>query len=423
MVYPVFLSKLLIQSGVARWLPGVRRLADGAGPFLHYYSDRVLAAPLDALREAACLLNAAGADGIDLSLGTPVFDLVPSGSTKLPVDRRSWPPVWGVPALREAVAVQLKRMHDLTVQPSDEVLITQGVSGAFGVALDSLINPGSRVALFDPTSPLYPLALRQRRARIRWIPSWMEGGRTRFHMDHLLKALRWARMIVLTSPANPTGGYLAPEDLEQIAWWADRHDVLIFEDRAFDRYQYEGPTASIATLPRARARTLVAGSVSKGYGLASTRVGWLSGHRHLLRPCALTSLLQMPFVPTIAQHIALTALAQGDEPFRPILAEFESRRRYAFERLQAIGLTPAWPAGAFFLWVNVKHLAMSGQAFRERLFQACKVLVTPGSLFGPSGGDHVRISYATDDGRFREGLTRLAEFVRQPRPTTMAKAA
>ena len=414
MSYPVLLAKLLIRSGLARWLPGVQRLTDGGGAFLHYYSDRVLAAPYPELRAAAALLETPGPDGIDLSQGTPSFDLVPSGSTKLPADRRGFPPPWGLPALREAVARQLQAGHGLAVNPADEVLVTHGAAGAFSVALDTFVNPGDRVVLFDPTSPLYHLALRQRRARIRWVPTRLEAGRTRFHLEHLVKALRRARLIVLTSPANPTGGFIAPEDLEQIAWWADRRDVLIFDDQAFARYRYEGEPVSIGTLARARRRTLTAGSVSKGYALASARVGWLAGHRHLVRPCALTALLQTPFVPTLCQQVALAALAQGDDLFEPVREEFESRRRYAFERLQALGLKPAWPAGAFFFWVNVGDLGWSGRAFVGLLLRAKNVLVTPGDCFGPSGTSYIRLSYAADDGRLREGLARLADLLRAP---------
>src|SRR5262249_55650356 len=141
------------------------------------------------------------------------------------------------------------------------------------------------------------------------------------------------------------------DDLEQIAWWAHRRDVLMYSDEVFERYQYEGRTVSVASLPRARQRTLTAGSMSKGHGLASARVGWLAGNRHLIRPCALTAALQSPFVPTLCQQIALTALRQGEELFQPIRAAFVSRRRYAFERLQALGLKPAWPGGAYFFWL------------------------------------------------------------------------
>src|SRR5262249_18566602 len=133
----------------------------------------------------------------------------------------------------------------------------------------------------------------------------------------------------------------------------------------------------------------------------------------LIRPCLLTSLMQGAFVPTVCQQIALTALRQKDESFEWIRAEIESRRRYAYERLQAVGLGPAWPARGLFLWVPGAGLGLSGRTFAEELRQAKRVLVTPGSVYGPSGAGFVRLSYATEDGRLREGLSRIAEFVRE----------
>ena len=132
--------------------------------------------------------------------------------------------------------------------------------------------------------------------------------------------------------------------------------------------------------------------------------------------------------PTLCQQIALAALRQGDEAFASIRKEFESRRRYTYERLQAMGLKPVWPAGPFFVWLPIHELGpphpalspgargegvrgLSGIVFARKLLQAKRVLVSPGEFFGPSGAGHVRISYAADDGRLREGLTRLAEFV------------
>jgi aspartate/methionine/tyrosine aminotransferase len=416
MALPLFLSKLLIRSGIARHLPAVRRLTDGGGDFLHYYSDRVLAAPHADLAEAAALLEGYGPDVIDLSLGAPRFDLVPSGSTKLPADRRGWPPPWGVPELRVAVAENLLAERGLAADPGDEVLVTHGAAGAFSVAVDTFVNPGDRVVLFDPTSPLYPLVLRPRRARVRWVPARTEDGRVRFPLDVLDRALRGARLLVVNDPCSPTGGVFTPEDLEQIAWWADRHDVLLFSDEAFARYRYDGPGPSLATLPRAGRRTLTAGSLSKGHALAAARVGWLAGHRHLVRPCVLTAALQTPFVPTLCQQVALTALRQPAESFGPIRAEFESRRHYGFERLQGLGLAPPWPGGGFFFWVPVWPLGLTGRAFAERLLKERRVLVTPGEQFGPGGAAYVRLSYAAEDGRLREGLGRLGEFLRDLQP-------
>jgi aspartate/methionine/tyrosine aminotransferase len=409
---PFFLSRLLARSGAGRFLPSVQRWTDGGGAFVQFYSDRVLAAPYPDLRAAADFLELSGPDAIDLGTGTPRFDLVPSTSTKLPADRRGWPPTWGLPELRAAVADQLRADGPVSYNPADEVLITPGAAGAFTLALDTFLNPGGRVVLLDPTSPLYWLALRQRRARIRWVPTWVEDGRVRFHLQSLARALRGARLVVLSCPANPTGGTFAAEDFDQIAWWADRNDTLIVNDEVFASYRYDGALVRVTDIPRARPRTITLGSVSKAYGLAAARVGWLAGHRHLVRPCALSAALQTLWVPTLCQQIALAALRQGEEALGPVREELRSRRQYVYERLRSLGLSPAWPAGAFFFWVPVGDLGLDGQTFAERLRQARKVLVWPGRFFGPSGRDYVRLSYAAEEGRVHEGLARLADFVR-----------
>jgi aspartate/methionine/tyrosine aminotransferase len=378
---------------------------------LRRYGDRVLTAPLAELERIAQALAPQSPEVIDLSQGSPRFDLLPSGGTKLPADRRGWPPAGGLPELRHAVADKLRDDNCVDVNPRDEVFITPGALGAIQAVLDALVNRGDSVVLTDPTSPLHTLAVRTRRARVRWLTTWVDNGRTRFRMDHLARALRGARLFLLSSPVNPTGGVLSPEDLEQIVWWAERHDVLILSDEVFERYHHDGDAVSVGALPRARGRTLTAGSVSKGHALAAARVGWLAGERELLRPCVVAAALRSPFVPTLCQQVALAALRAGQDAFAPVLAGFESRRSYAFERLRALDLNPPWPSGAFFLWVPVWEQGMGGRAFAENLLGEKKVLVTPGDLFGPCGAGYVRLSYADDDGRLHEGLNRIAEFL------------
>ena len=124
MPYPLFLVKLLIRSGLARYLPRVRRLSGGAAEFLHYYADPILTAPRAALQDAAALLEAPPPDTIDLSSGLTRFD---TGSPALPRQatyRCGWPAPWGLPELRTAVAQSLFTDASLTVSPVEEVLIT-----------------------------------------------------------------------------------------------------------------------------------------------------------------------------------------------------------------------------------------------------------------------------------------------------------
>jgi len=427
MALPLFLTKLFIRLGVAGRLPSVQRRLNGGGDFLRYFTDRLLMSPHEQLSTAATFLEQHGSDVLDLSLGAPRFDLTPSGSTKLPADRRGWPPVQGLPELRAAVAEKLLADNCLAVDPASEILITAGVLGAVQTVLDAFVNRGDAVVLLDPTSPLYPLLLRTRGARTRWLTTWLEDGRTRFQPEHLARVMRRARLLILNSPGNPTGGILAAEDLEQIAWWANKYDVLLLSDEVFERYHHDTEPVSIATLPQARERTLTTGSVSKSHALTSARVGWLAGHRHLLLPCQATAALRSPFVPTLCQQVALTALLSHPSAFEEVRRELSSRRRYVFERLRNLELNPGWPAGAYFLWVPVWQLGFNGRAFAEALLREQNVLVTPGDLFGPSGTGYIRLSYALDDGRLHEALARLTTFVDALRgrqaPTVLPLAA
>ena len=143
MSYPLFLTKLLIRIRLACWLPSVRRIVDGGGTFLPYYSDRVLSAPVPALRNAATLLERHASDAVDLSLGEPHFDLLSSGSTKLPADQRGWPPQSGLPELRSVIAEKVNTENGLNVNQQDEVLITSGATGAGDGTVSYSVDPNS----------------------------------------------------------------------------------------------------------------------------------------------------------------------------------------------------------------------------------------------------------------------------------------
>jgi aspartate/methionine/tyrosine aminotransferase len=410
MTCPPLLARFLIRTGLARLVPGVQRRLEGGADYLRFWSDRLLSSPLSLLERIAGVVEGDSQEVIDLASGSPRFDLLASASTKLPPDRRGWPTASGLPELRGAVAAKLLSENRLAFSPAEEILITGGALGAVGVILDAFVNRGDRVVLPDPFSPLYPLLVRTRGASIRWMATRVEDGRLRIRFDHLVRGLHGAKLLVLCSPANPTGGVLYPEDLQQIVWWAERRDVLILSDEVFDRYADE--PVSIGTLARARPRTLTVGSVSKSHALACARVGWIAAQRHLLRPCLATAALRSPFVPTVSQLIALTALRTSPEAFAPFREQLESRRRYASERLSSMGMRQAEGSSGYFLWVKAPEGWRSGQAFAETLLATRRVRVLPGELLGPSGKSFVRLSCVADEGRLEEGLNRIGELVK-----------
>jgi aminotransferase len=418
---PLWLTKLLIRTRVARFSRRARRLTDGGTKYLRYYSDRVLTAPVDEMLDPAFFPDPASPGVFDLNQPAPRSA---SGVSlgRFTAERGGNPPAAGLPELRSAIAARYHRIDGRKVDAATEVLVTHGATGAFAAALDAFVNPGDRVVLFDPSSPLFALGARSRRARLRWVPTWTEDGRSRYPAREFETAMRGARMLVLADPGNPAGGVLSDEELDHIAWIAAAYDVIIYADESFSRFRFDARGKCFGKLPGADRRILTAGSMTQEFGLGSLRVGWLSGPRHLVRACGLIQNLSAPFVPVVCQQAAARALAEPDHEFGSMLDQLRRKRDYAVERLRAMGLEPDSPAGGYFLWVPVAALGMDGRAFAERLFREERVQVGPGCVYGLSGTGHIRLSLAGDDGRLREGLSRMAAFVErlknptQPQP-------
>lgn len=401
---PPFLLRLLARIGLARFVPGVHQRLEGGTDALRFFSDRLLRSPLETLERIGECQTLDGPDAIDLASGSPRFD-VPLPTLRISPELRGWPPLLGLPELRGAVASHLARFG-LERNPTEEVVITAGAVGAVRVALDAFVDRGAAVVVPGPASPLYPLLLQAHGARVRWVPTVTDEGRQRIDLDRLGSALRGARLLVLCSPANPTGAMLDEDDLDRIAWWARRRDVLVLSDETFAPLAHDHEPVGIGTRPDAQPRTLTVGSVSKGHALAWARVGWLAADRPLLRACAATAALRCPFVPVLSQFAALAALQAEDvaESYRQDIA---LRRGWVADRLAAMGLDAVSPAAGYFAWFRVPGRHASGIAFSRSLYDACRVRVVPGELFGPHGAGHCRLTFGLDEGRLEEGLNRL----------------
>ncbi|HEV8061700.1 MAG TPA: pyridoxal phosphate-dependent aminotransferase [Gemmataceae bacterium] len=407
----LFLARCLVRAGLARWLPRARRALGSAVDPLRYCSDEVLGLPVEMLREAAGAVSPVGPDVLDLTQGPESGKSIRLTGQNPLADRQPFTPVQGSWELRHGIGVWMERELRLTRDPQNEILVTLGATGALQTALATFVNRRDRIVLFEPTSPLFEILAAARGARIQRVPTRMEDGKIRFGVDCLAKSLRGARMILLANPANPQGGVLSDADLEQIAWWAAKRDVLIYSDDVFASFIYDQPSTNIGCLPRAFRRTLSAGSVTMSHCQPGLRVGWLTADRALLRPCVGIAAVRAAFVPALCQQIAVTLLEQPVEELHRLRDELASRRQYAFERLQAMGFQPEWPAGGHFFWLDTNRMGMSGAVFAEKLFREKRVRVSPGSLFGPNCAGFVRLSYAGEDGRLRTGLGRIAEFL------------
>ncbi|AMV25696.1 Glutamate-pyruvate aminotransferase AlaC [Gemmata sp. SH-PL17] len=410
MAIPFWLTKLLVRTRLARFTPRARRLTDGGTAYLKYYSDRVLAAPVDELLDPAVIPHVPNLDILDLNQPTPDAPPARGAVSVGRTDAFSAPgrvPTT-LPVLARIIADRYQTAGR-TINPSTDILATHGATAAFTAALDAFVNPGDRVVMFDPCSPLFALGTKSRHANVRWVPTWIEDGRCRYIAATFERAMRGAKMLVLSDPGNPTGGCLANEDLEHIAWIAGGYGVLVYFDESFAAFRPD-KARTLAAMPGADRLTLTAGSVSQEFGQPGMRVGWLAGPRHLVRACQLTANLTAPYVPPVCQQAAARLLAEPTVA-ADLSERFNAKRQYTLDRLRAMKLEPEQPGGGYFVWVPVSNLNVDGRAFAEKLLKEERVLVGPGAAFGPSGAGHIRVSFAADEGRLREGLNRLAAFV------------
>jgi aminotransferase len=413
MPIPLPIIKFFIRTGIAQRIPAVKALVPEPS-YLRFYSDRILMAPNEPVRDMNGYLSRVTPDCIDLSLGAPTEDGL---KPRLPPSHElfsgnGYPPSMGLNALRMAIAEKLLRQNAVEVDGTDEVSITNGVSQAIHVVFDTFVNPGDRIVLVDPTFLVYPLAAQYHRARVRWVPSHLENGRTKLDERRLERAMRRAKLVILNSPSNPTGGVLEPENLERVLGLARRHDVLILSDEVYERFQYEGEHISIASLRGARERTITVNSFSKSHAMAGCRIGYMAAIRYLMRPMAVHQFIATPFASVAGQRLALDALAESHAKARPVLDMYDTRRQWLHRELSDMGLECELPAGAFYFWIPINQFGVTSLEFVHALLASQRVLLMPGENFGPSGVRHVRISYAANQAKLDEGCRRLRHFLK-----------
>jgi aspartate/methionine/tyrosine aminotransferase len=221
------------------------------------------------------------------------------------------------------------------------------------------------------------------------------------------------RMIVINSPANPTGGVLTAEDIRRIADLAIERDIVVLSDEIYSRILYDGEEhASIAALPGMAERTIVLDGFSKTYAMTGWRLGygivpgWLAhGFGRLL-------INSVSGATTFAQDGAVEALTGPQDAVDAMVAEFRARRDLVVDGLNAIpGVSCLRPKGAFYVFPEISGTGVDGATLADMLLQEAGVSVLAGTAFGTVGRDHIRLSYANSRENIAEALRRMRTVV------------
>jgi aspartate/methionine/tyrosine aminotransferase len=369
--------------------------------------------------EAAARARALEAEGksiVHLEIGEPDFD-TPANAREaakraLDAGATHYAPFAGIPPLREAIAADATARKGFDVTP-DRVFVTVGGKGVMVYAILALVDPGDEVIVPDPGYPIYESLTRFVGATPVAIPIRMENE-FRLDVDELASLITpKTRLIVLNSPANPTGGVLTRKDIERIAELAIRHDLLVLADEIYARILYDGVEhVSIASLPGMPERTIVLDGFSKTYAMTGWRLGYAIVPRPLVEAYGTLIINTISCAPTFVQMGAVEAMTGPQEPIAAMVDEFRVRRDLVVDGLNAIpGVRCLSPHGAFYVFPDISGTGLTGSELAHRLLHEAGVCVLAGTAFGHTGTGHIRISYANSRENLTEALSRIRGLV------------
>jgi aspartate/methionine/tyrosine aminotransferase len=369
-----------------------------------------------AVSARARALEAEGRPMIHLQIGEPDFDtpkhVREAAKRALDEGATHYAPFPGIPELRQAIAADVTKRKGFAADPS-QVFVTVGGKGVMLYAILGLIDPGDEVIVPDPGYPIYESLTRFVGATPVPIPIRMEHD-FRLDVDELAGLITpRTRLLIINSPANPTGGVLNRGDLQRIAELAREHDLWVMADEIYGRILYDGEEhVSIASLPGMPERTIVLDGFSKTFAMTGWRLGYAVVPESLKEVYGELVINTISCAPTFAQVGAVQALVGPQDDVEAMVVEFKARRDLVVNGLNEIeGIRCATPLGAFYAFPDISGTGLTGAEFAERLLVHHDVCVLAGTAFGGVGTDHIRISYANSRENLSEALARIGRFV------------
>jgi aspartate/methionine/tyrosine aminotransferase len=360
-------------------------------------------------------LERQGKSVVHFEIGEPDFNtpenIKEAGIKAIKENYTHYSPTQGILELREAVAEYISKTRDIKVTP-DEVIITPGGKDVIFGTMLSLLDEGDEAIYPNPGYPIYESAIRLVGAKPVPMPLREENDFAfdRHEFEKLVTPK--TRLIVINSPANPTGGILSYEDLEFIADIAKKNDIMILSDEIYSRIIYEGKFVSIASLPGMKERTIILDGFSKTYAMTGWRLGYAVANKEVIEALKRVAVNSFSCVATFVQMAGVEALrGPQDEPER-MRKEYEERRNLIVKGLNEIpGFSVKMPKGAFYAFPNVKKLGKPSKELADYLLYEAGVCTLSGTAFGEYGEGYLRFSYATSKENIIEGLKRVKQAI------------
>jgi len=318
----------------------------------------------------------------------------------------------GLMELREEICFMHKRRFDLDYNPKTDVLVTVGVSEALDIAMRTILSPGDEILIPEPCYVSYKACATLAGGIPVPVPAKAENDFRITPADLEPHVSPKTKALLIGYPNNPTGAILSKEDLEAIARFAVKHDLIVISDEIYGDLTY-GDTKHVcfAGLPEMQDRTILLNGFSKAYAMTGWRIGYALSNPDII--AAMTKIHQytMLCAPITAQIAAVEALRHGEKYMRKMVSEYDKRRRLIYDGLQKAGLKCFEPKGAFYIFPDITSTGLSSEEFAEKILMQEHVALVPGNAFGECGEGFVRCSYATSIEQISEALARIEHFV------------
>ncbi len=361
-----------------------------------------------------------GIDVISLSLGEPDFKTpahICEGA-KQAIDTGkyfAYPPVPGYGDLRKAIAAKLKAENGIDCT-ADQIVVSNGAKHSLANVMYSLLNPGDEVVVFSPYWVTYSALVELAEAKAVFIEGTIDNDFKATAAQLSAAITDKTRLVIYSSPCNPTGAVFTEGELKAIAEVVQQHEgLLVVADEIYEHINYTGKQVSMASLPGMAERTITVNGFAKGFAMTGWRVGYICAPLWAAKGCAKFQGQVTSANSSIAQRAALTAITSDLGPTHEMAKEYEGRRGLVYELLQQIpGVKCNMPKGAFYFFPDVS--AFFGKAFNGTtinnasdlclfLLDDAHVSLVTGEAFGDPAC--VRLSYAASEEDLREAISRI----------------
>ena len=379
--------------------------------------DRIGEENAFAVLARANALAAQGRDIISLGIGQPDFrtpDFIVEAAIKALRDgHHGYTAANGIPPLREAVAADLQKRFKVEVSP-DSVMIMPGGKPTMFMSILMFGEPGAEIMYPDPGFPIYRSMIEFTGATPVPVPVREENGFA-FSAEETLKLITpKTRLIIVNSPANPTGGVTPKTEVDKlVAGLAKWPDVAVMSDEIYDHMVYDGEThVCLLSYPSIRDRLILLNGWSKTYAMTGWRLGYAVWPGKLYDYARKLAVNLHSCVNASAQYAGLAALTGPQDEVLKMVAEFDKRRKVVVEGLNKLpGVSCVVPKGAFYAFPNIKRTGWKAKELANTLLNETGVVTIGGPDFGILGEGYLRLSYANSTENILKALGRMGEFL------------